>query len=238
MVSQAQNFTTLVDTNSDGKIDRFMEHRSKKPAPINSPSPFKNITWKSNPIGKGIFTGQAWCGLKSQNQWYRYSQTGDTHLLVQIHSGKNFATDAILSRSDGTWIVAQSNRYEPKRSRTKFEVYQVSWNPDASPFEVTHVQANTNSFELSFSHPLLPDTAKMDWAYRIQKANAESPLAIKQITVLDEAFQKVELVLAEPVQPDIEYAIAVDGVWSASRSPVANPNLRVIYSPTTAKPAN
>ncbi len=240
VVDQATETTLLRDEDGDGVADAYLvDDAANATGEGRGPdNPFLGFLWLETPEEEGPFAGQYFGASRSEPRLCRLCITSDErgrHVAVfHFADVLRYPADAIVPIGARIWLVAQSNRRAPDRSRTKFALQRLTLeNPD--PFEVLSVRATDSGFHLRFTRPLLRETAAAHWAYRVEALDAESgAYAIASVRV-DEDLRGVTLNGPAPMA-DRAYLIRCPGVWSTRREPVRNPSALFIWDGGESNP--
>jgi hypothetical protein len=222
IVRQRNETTALRDRDGDGLADQYrVADRPWKPR---EPTfPFRGMVWLETPEPEGLFEGQYLGGSRGGAHLSRLSiVNGTDHAMYIFQKGLRYPVDALARLEDGSLIVAQSNRSDPKRSRTKFALQRV-FPETERPFEILNMEQTDSGFRLRFTKPLLVDTANAVWSYKIESLGDNAVLSVKSVKISDDE-STVDLICDSAPRPSVMYHIACEGVWSLQRDPVRNPS--------------
>ncbi|MDF1813928.1 MAG: hypothetical protein P1V20_17125 [Verrucomicrobiales bacterium] len=236
VAQQSVETTRVTDRDKNGVADEYLAVGAGELPSGEVKTPFEGMIWMTNPEPAGPFKGQYFGGSRTANFLSRLGRVDDSlgsHSAMFVFQEELvYPVDAIIRMENGSWLIAQSNRSDPERTRTKFALQRASWNK-TEPFEVLSIRATEAGFHLSFTKKLLPDTAGAEWAYRIESMEEKKESKITSIKV-EEDEMSVSLECS-PVVPGMTYHISCNGVWSIDRDPVRNPaGLFVFEKPNSA----
>lgn len=232
VVWQHSEVTHLIDGDGDGTADQFLRIRDRADrggGPGEGvPRPFEGFrSWGTKRDGQ--YRGQQFGGESGRPGLSRLSvehdDRGSHYTLITFVRGIRFAIDCLVFLDEDTWLIAQSNRHDPRRSRTRFALHRLDWQ-SRRPFEVISIRVLADGFRLAFSDRLMKNTAQGAWAYRIEEIGVESrPFEIVGVDLSDDE-KFVTLRTEKPVAGRV-YRVTFDGVWSINRDPVRIPMARV-----------
>lgn len=236
VLQHSKTWTSLTDTNNDGVADLYMDLKSG-PEIKSVPSPFQGMTWlparKAAPF-KGQHFGYA-AGDKHISRMIKESDLqGDHHTKILLQDGFRYPIDEMLALADHSWIVAQTNRNDPTRTRLRANVQRLVWKQPLIAFEIENLTASADCFNLSVNEPLNPETAEAEWSFEIYTMPGKQPVKVKRSKVNPNNPKQVAIYLETPVQPKQFYQITCDTVWSTKRNPVRNASALFIWTPTQA----
>lgn len=232
LVWQYTEVTQLIDGNGDGVADQYIrkKHRGEESEIVEGAShhPFDGFRSWGKPKHTGQYRGQYFGGESGRPGLSRLSVAKDargTHYtLIPFVRGIRFPIDCMTVLDERTWMIAQSNRHDSNRTRTRFALHRLDWRNN-QPFEVLSIMGLEDGFCLTFSDPLMRNTAQGTWAYRIEEVGEETrTLGIVGVELSED--EKVVILRTEKPVAGRLYRVTFDGVWSVHRDPVRIPMAR------------
>ena len=230
VLQNGKSWTHLTDSDADGKADNYFEifdtdSLAKPPAVA---SPFKGVTWLPEPKQSHPFKGQYFGHSKSDHHISRLASvtnaTGNHFTMFVLEAGFRYPIDTLIELPDQSWLISQSNRNDPSRTRMRAILQRLVWKPELKSFELESIIADKNQMTLTFTHDLNPETAEAAWAYKIENLKEQKPLRLSKIKMDATNNKQVTLHFSDPITPKTIYHLTCDAVWSADRNPVRNAN--------------
>ena len=231
LVKQLPEVTSLSDTDGDGCADRYRKAETVRSDSVFEPKgpgkiPFRGVVLPQSPLQKGPFAGQFIAGGRKGNYLNRITVVDSggrrQSAMFVFQRGLRYAVDAVLELNAETFLVPQSNRSDPDRTRLKFALQkiEVDWE---SLFEARELQATSRGVRIFFTRKLLVEPAVSEWSYSIESMDQGKKIEITQVEISEDK-QSVELICeGGSLAPDHFYLISCEGVWSHDREPVRNP---------------
>lgn len=232
VVRQSVETTLVIDSNEDGIADEYLAVSSDEIPESRVKSPFEGFVWLEKPEEEGPFAGQFFGGSQTGNFLSRLavetSEEGTHSTLFVFQKGLTYPVEAMTRLDDKTWIIAESNRSDPERTRTKFAI-QKAIKQDVAPFEAVSIKRIDTAVEISFTKALLQDTAEATWSYLVNSMEEEGGGQKVVAATLSGDQKKVTLTCEPGLKPGQVYHISYGGLWSVDRDPVRNSVAMFIY---------
>jgi azurin len=175
----------------------------------------------------GPFEGQLFVADQGQSKIMR--------IFMEEVKGEGFESGIIRSTwgIDGSMFVGMSDRGWNALGTEPDGLQRLVWT-GKTPFEVKAIQAKPDGFELEFTKPVDPETARVATSYELSsfdylyRKEYGSPLIDQQPSslqgvILSEDRLKAQLVLKEPLRAGYIYQITTSGIQSEQGENILHP---------------